>query len=115
MERRRYQRLSREVAVDVTYRDPSSRRLVTVERSCTRNISAIGLLVIADRKFVIGDRVNVQLFLPNSDEEVKAEARITRIEEIVENEVYELGLEFADMTEEAMSKINEIITRELTE
>ena len=115
MERRRYQRLLREVAVDVTYKDSSSKRIVAVERSCTRNISAIGLLVVADKMFGVGENVNVQFFLPNSEEEVKASARIVRVEEIVEKEAYELGLEFSGIDETAMSKINKIVIKELSE
>ncbi len=114
MERRRYQRLAREVAVDITYIDPVSKERTEVERSCSRNISALGLLVTTDKKFEVGDTVAVKFHLPGSPEDMSTGARVIRVEEIIEDQFYDIGLEFTVVDDATLNKVNQFVLKELS-
>jgi c-di-GMP-binding flagellar brake protein YcgR len=114
MDRRRYQRLPREVAVDITYVDPATNKRKEVERSCSRNLSAVGLLVTADHRFNVGDTVEVKFYLPGSPECLRLNARVVRVEEVAREQFYDLGLEFLEIDKAALARINSLANQELS-
>ena len=109
MEKRRYQRLPREIALNITYNDPATKERKEVERSCSRNLSALGLLVTTDKKLDIGSQVHVEFYLPDSPEYMTLNANVVRVEELVKDELYELGLEFIDIDDLTLAKINALV------
>ena len=115
MEQRRYQRLAREVAVDITYVDPATEKQEELERSCSLNLSALGLLVATDKKLDIGSVVNVKFYLPDSPEEVNVTANVVRVEELVKDKFYDIGIEFVDIDDLTLAKINALIIQESAE
>ena len=114
MEKRRYQRLPREVAVDISYIDPATREEKEVERSCSRNISALGLLVLSDQNIEIGSLVRIEFDLPESPEHVAVQAKVVRIEEIAAGKLYDIGIEFVDIDDLTLAKINAIVIQDST-
>jgi c-di-GMP-binding flagellar brake protein YcgR len=112
LEKRRYQRLPREVAVDITYIDPATREEKEVERSCSRNISALGLLVLSDQNIEIGSLVRVEFDLPDSPEHVTVQANVVRVEEITAGKLYDIGLEFVDIDDLTLAKINAVVLQD---
>lgn len=115
MDKRRYQRLPREVTVDITYVDPVSKECREVERSCSRNLSAVGLLVVSDKKLDLGSAVDLQFYLPDSPERLALKAKVVRIEELVEGEIFDLGLEFLEIDDVTLAKINAFVMHESEE
>jgi hypothetical protein len=115
VEKRRYQRLPREVAVDITYLDTATKKRTEVERSCSRNLSAVGLLVTTDKKLEPGKTVEVRFYLPDSPEEAVLTARVVRVEELVSGEFYDIGLEFTNVDDLTLAKINALVMQDSTE
>ncbi len=109
MEKRRYQRLSREVTVDINYVDPATKEDKEVERSCSRNLSAVGLKVTTDHKLDVGHAVEVKFYMPDSDERLTLRANVVWVEELVENQFYDMGLEFIDIDDKTVEKINTLV------
>ena len=109
MEKRRYQRLPREIAINISFQDPATKERKEVERSCSRNLSALGLLVTTDKKLEIGSSVHVEFYLPDSPEYMTLNAHVVRVEEVVEDQIYEIGLEFREIDDLALAKINAIV------
>jgi len=115
VEKRRYQRLPREIAVDITYLDPATRKRREVDRSCSRNLSAVGLLVTTDRKLEPGCTIEVKFYLPDSPEEVILTARVVRVKELVKDKFYDLGLEFTSVDDLTLARINAVVIQDSTE
>jgi hypothetical protein len=115
VEKRRYQRLPREVAVDITYLDSATRKRREVERSCSRNLSAVGLLVTTDKKLEPGSVVEVKFYLPDSPEEAVLTARVVRVEELAKDKFYDIGLEFTNVDDITLAKINAVVIQDSTE
>ncbi len=115
MEKRRYQRLPREVAVDITFMDPASKKRREVERSCSRNLSAVGLLVTTDKKLETGSTVEVKFYLPDSPEEAVLTARVVRVEELVKDKFFDIGLEFTNVDDLTLARINAVVIQDSTE
>ena len=111
MEKRRYQRLSREVVVDITYPNPLTGEKREIERSCTRNLSAVGLMVTTDQKLEVGHAVEVKFYMPDSDERFAMHARVLWIEELVEDKFYNMGLEFINIDDGTTAKINSLVKK----
>ena len=115
MEKRRFQRLPREVAVDITYIDPATHKRREVEHSCSRNLSAVGLLVTTDKKLEPGSIVDVDFYLPDSSEEIILTARVLRVDEIVKDKFFEIALEFTNVDDVTLAKINAVIVQDSSE
>jgi c-di-GMP-binding flagellar brake protein YcgR len=109
VEKRRYQRVSREVTVDINYVDPSTMEDREVERSCSRNLSAVGLKVTSDQKLEVGHAVEVKFYMPDSEERLTLRANVVWVEELVENKFYDMGLEFIDIDDKQIEKINSLV------
>jgi len=112
VEKRRYQRLPKEVAVDLSYVDPQTRQIKEIERSCSRNFSAVGLLITTDKKLELASTVKLEFYLPDSPELFTLTAKVVRVEEIVENEFFDIGIEFTDIDDLTLAKISALVISE---
>jgi Tfp pilus assembly protein PilZ len=115
VEKRRYQRLAREVAVDIRYMDPDTKEWEEVSKSCSRNLSALGLLVTTDRRLELGDMVHLDFFLPSSPEHIKVRGRVVRVEELVGGEYFDIGLEFVNLDDLTLAKINALVIQDTSQ
>ena len=115
MEKRRYQRLAREVAVDIKYIHPDTKEWEEIDRSCSRNLSALGLLVIADTKLDLGSLVQLDFFLPDSSEHIVVSGRVVRVEELEGGQYYDVGLEFVNIDDLTLAKINALVIQDTSQ
>ena len=112
MEKRRYQRLPREIAVDIFYIDSLTKEKREIERACSRNLSAVGLLVTTDKKLDLGANVRVEFYLPDSPELFSLNAKVIRAEELVHDKFFDLGLEFTDIDDTTLAKISALVLQD---
>ncbi|MCM8774404.1 MAG: PilZ domain-containing protein [Candidatus Omnitrophica bacterium] len=102
-ERRKYPRLN---VVVVTC---SSEEGSSLEKVCvTRNISAGGICLILDKKREVNTTLSLKINLPDSSPSIIAKGRVVWSKSIIlnSNEVlYDLGIEFIDIEEDARQRI----------
>jgi c-di-GMP-binding flagellar brake protein YcgR len=97
-ERRRFPRL----AAPVYYRVAKSEDL----RQRVSNISVGGVRIYSDERYEIDQRLELELFFPNNISG-KGIARVVWIKELPPGSgaVYDIGLEFLDLPDEAMREL----------
>jgi type II secretory ATPase GspE/PulE/Tfp pilus assembly ATPase PilB-like protein len=117
-EGRSYQRLNSKV--NLRYKVFKSqgellRRGFTPEQlSVTKNISAGGLLFYADEPLPIGSILELKIELPDGKEPIECLARTIRIDEIEEEENYNIAVCFLDITSAERTRLNKYTETELT-
>jgi CheY-like chemotaxis protein len=75
------------------------------------NISATGMLIEAEKSLEKGDQLNCSFFLPGSAQ-IKTVGEIVRVKKQSEgSKVYQYGLRFSQLTDEARSAIEEFVEK----
>ncbi|MFC1645936.1 ATPase, T2SS/T4P/T4SS family [Candidatus Omnitrophota bacterium] len=115
--RRVYQRLNTEVNID--YRLVKSKgklpkgKYRTQQFSGTENISAGGLLFVANESMPIGSILELKISLPDTDKPIECLGRISRVEEVVADRVYNICICFLDMPSAQRARLNKYVEEEL--
>ncbi|MDD5583897.1 MAG: ATPase, T2SS/T4P/T4SS family [Candidatus Omnitrophica bacterium] len=92
--------------------DAAHKGLVLDRFSLTKNISAGGVLFIADEKISIGSIIELHLELPDGNEKpIGCLARVMRIEEMEPERTYAIAVCFLDMTGTERSRLNKFIEK----
>ena len=112
VERRKYSRLDTRVKVELSLYDRAKGKTVP-QGAESRNVSAGGLLVMADRPLEISSYVLARFTLPGETEQLDFIARVVRVEEVEAMRQYDIGLEFVDIVLGDMEKIDKYITSEM--
>lgn len=80
--------------------------------SILKNISAGGILFIAFQQLPIETILHINLELLDNEEPIKCLVKIMRIREIEENETYEIGACFLDLSNKERSRLSRYVTGE---
>jgi hypothetical protein len=101
-EKRRFPR----VVAPALYRIP---RIRTAKRHVS-NLSLVGVRIYSDEWLDVGERLELEFFLPEGTT-VDAIGRVVWIKEMPEGEeaLYDLGLEFIGLSEDAVKKLKRVL------
>lgn len=119
LERRIYIRLSRKV--NLRYKTFNSqeellKKNYSLEQlSITKNISAGGILFVCEKPIAVGSFLELTVELPDSQPPVKCLAKVLRAEEIGENDHYDIGVCFLDISGSERMRLNKYTEEELIE
>jgi len=107
VERRKFPRFNLLVDVLVSKRAASERERLLV----TKNISQGGVCIIAYEEFQEQDILDLRIFLPEDNVPLQVTGKVAWIKEFVigdspGNRRYDMGVEFMDIDEESIQKIN---------
>jgi c-di-GMP-binding flagellar brake protein YcgR len=117
-ERRTYIRLNSKVnlryALVKSKEEALKKRGLTPEQlSVTKNISAGGLLFVADEELPLGSFLELKLELPDGEGQIECLAKVVRIEEIESDRNYDIAVCFLDLTGAERNRLNKYIEMEL--
>jgi len=109
--RRRFKRLP--LDIDVEFKPASSQG--PFYRGKVLNISAVGLLVFADKTFPLGEMLDIKMFLSPKPGPMELEAKVTwLVQKEIQPQIYPaMGLEFHNLTAEKQEEIAEFVERNL--
>ncbi|MDP8262602.1 MAG: PilZ domain-containing protein [Candidatus Ancaeobacter aquaticus] len=95
-ERRRYARVPYTFIVKYTPLDERQKENGQVRYCINTSISACGILLETHEKYDVGAFINVEIVVPSDKEAlpIKIVGRVVRTEEIVEQELYDVGIAF---------------------
>jgi c-di-GMP-binding flagellar brake protein YcgR len=101
---RKYKRIKSDFNVRVII--PDNHGLKGMKTGRTKNISAAGVLFHNDNIIDVGLVINVKFLKPNSFDFFESEAKVIRAEIPADENGYEIGVQFIDLTPEAEKKLN---------
>jgi type IV pilus assembly protein PilZ len=102
IERRRSQRAELIVRVDYATVDE-------IFSEFTRDINEGGLFIETDKPPAVGTEVSMQFALPGGHEAVTTVGRVVRVSESDDSSPSGMGIEFENLSDEARTRINEIV------
>ena len=126
-ERRLYQRLSKELKVDLRKFEYPLASQAWVNAVCG-NISAGGMFVESPQKFNAEDQVQLRVYVPNlkkfypsffkvfeSDvgQSILTVAKVVRVKDLPENNQYGLALQFTNLYEDDWRALHDLIIKEM--
>ena len=108
-EKRKFVRLS--ALVDVIY---NKRAATASEMSLTRNISQGGICLIAYDELNEQDVLDLKLYLPEDNTPIQAIGKVVWVKEFIigsieEGKRYDVGIEFMDIREEDVNRVNKYV------
>jgi Tfp pilus assembly protein PilZ len=108
--RRRFRRLALDVEMEI-----KSKHEDTYHRAKLFNLSAVGMLVFADKTYPLGEKVDVRLSLKPVVEKVDVTARVSwLVDKKIQPQIYPgMGLEFYHLEAKTQEKIIEYVERNL--
>ncbi|MCX5702225.1 MAG: ATPase, T2SS/T4P/T4SS family [Candidatus Omnitrophica bacterium] len=119
MNRRTYSRLDNKINLRykaLKSQEELSRRGFNPEQLCvTKNISAGGLLFIADELLPIGSILELHIELPDGSQAIECLARIVRIYELEQDRSYDIAVCFLDLTGADRMRLSKYLEVELQE
>ncbi|MFH0918333.1 MAG: ATPase, T2SS/T4P/T4SS family [Candidatus Omnitrophota bacterium] len=83
------------------------------ELAATKNISAGGLLFVAQDKLATGAILEIKIQLPNSQELIECLARVVRVEELKEYQEYDVAVCFLDLTGAERIRLDKYVGAEI--
>ncbi len=126
-ERRKFARMNKESLIE--YKELAfSLKDNGYQKSNIQNVSGNGLLFLADTGFEIGTKLGLKIKIVGWDKEkndfykfdetampepLSVIARVVRIEEVKENELYEIGVEFVNVEPENWDALKKYISKNL--
>ncbi len=77
--------------------------------SVTKNISASGLFFVSREPVAVGSILDMKIELPNANETIECLAKVLRVEEVEEEHIYNVMVNFLDITSAQRTKLNKYI------
>ena len=112
-ERRVYSRLDTKVNIRFQAfetREELLRHGFTPEQlSVTKNISAGGLFFVSREPIAVGSILDMKIELPNTSEVIECLAKVLRVEEVEEEKIYNVKVNFLDLTSAQRTKLNKYV------
>lgn len=112
-ERRVFERLDTKVNIRFqafTTRDELLKHGFTPEQlSVTKNISAGGLFFVSRESIAVGAILDMKIELPDTSEVMECLAKVLRVEEVEEERIYNVMVNFLDMTVAQRAKLNKYV------
>jgi len=109
-EKRVYKRLDNRLQVKYETIESNSAIPLT---TYTRNISTGGFLFRSSSPVKLGSSLKLKFFLEDASEFISSEAKVVRVEEIVDNKIYDIGIEFINISEKDVEKLTKYLTNKL--
>ncbi|HOV14343.1 MAG TPA: PilZ domain-containing protein [Spirochaetota bacterium] len=109
-DRRAYKRIDNRLQVKYEVVDSNSMMPLT---TYTKNVSSGGFLFRSSAPVEFGSLLRLKFYLDNLDEFVSADAKVVRIEEIVENKIYDIGIKFININDDDVLKLTKYVTNKL--
>jgi c-di-GMP-binding flagellar brake protein YcgR len=107
-EKRKYKRIKSDFSVRIRRSDPR----LSLDVGNSVNVSATGILFRHDRPLEMGTMLNVRFLKPNSFDFFEGNAKVVRVEMCVGESMYEIGVQFLDMSDSDQRKLNYYIGME---
>lgn len=82
-----------------------------VRTANTKDLSAIGLRLVAPEKLKIGDFLRIQVLIPPLDGKISAFARVTRVEEAPAQGLYYVSASFVEIAEADQQKLDGFVRK----
>jgi type II secretory ATPase GspE/PulE/Tfp pilus assembly ATPase PilB-like protein len=77
--------------------------------SVTKNISAGGIVFVSHEPLAVGSLIELGMEIPGMDEPIECLARVLRVQEIKEEEIYDVVVYFLDIASAQKTKLNKFI------
>lgn len=105
-EKRLYERIDAKLPIIFTFDDPKTKKRIESGK-LTLNISKGGLFFESKNKFEIGDVLNLKINVIKDT--INCKGKVVRIEKYEDNnkEIYKIGIELFNISEEDRNKIEE--------
>lgn len=101
----------KEFEIDVKYiheNDP----LTLLKSSFSKNISTGGFCIRSYEKLSVNDVIIIRFYLEDMSNYSEAKAKIVWTEEVIPKSIYDSGIEFLDITEGLIDKIDTLVQDE---
>jgi len=109
-ERRAYKRISDSLQIKF---EVSNIDIIMPSTSYTKDISQGGFLFRTNNVLEVGSIINIKILLHKSDEFISSLAKVVRVEEIVEGKIYDIGINFINITDNDIEKLSKYVTNKL--
>jgi c-di-GMP-binding flagellar brake protein YcgR len=106
-ERRRTSRMQEESSVTITVVSEGRHRKVVYESS--KDISVYGAKILSRDSFPVDTLLEIDFATKMMDEKIKTLGKVKWIKVIIEDNTYEIGVEFVKRTGEAIKKLEDYI------
>ncbi|MCB1192129.1 MAG: PilZ domain-containing protein [Leptospiraceae bacterium] len=110
MERRKFDRIKKEVITHFEVVE-SPDEIELADRAKTHDISLGGMLFEANKPMTIGTILKID-FLDAKQKKIKVISRVVRVEEIMIEEKFEIGIAFINLKDEQKERIQEMIEKQ---
>ncbi len=77
--------------------------------SVTKNISAGGLFFVSREPIAVGSVLEMKIELPNTSEVIECLAKVLRVEEVEEEKIYNVKVNFLDLSSAQRTKLNKYV------
>ncbi len=111
LENRRYNRLNSDFNVRILYVDEKT-GLGDIDTAKSKNVSATGVLISSPTPYSVGSVINAKFMKPNSLDFFEGNARVVRVEIDAEEEGYDIGIQFLDITIADEKKLQYYLSKE---
>jgi len=107
-ERRSFKRIDSRLQVKYEVVDANSLMPLT---TYTKNVSCDGLLFRSNNPVGVGTIMKLRFYLDNFNEFIAADARVVRVEEIVEGKIYDIGVKLINVGDDSIEKLTGYVTK----
>ena len=77
--------------------------------SVTKNISAGGLFFVSREPIAVGSVLDMKIELPDASEVIGCLAKVLRVEEVEEERIYNVKVNFLDLTSAQRTRLNKYV------
>lgn len=79
--------------------------------SYTKNVSKGGFLFRSNVPVNLSSVLKLKFYLNDFSEFICADAKVVRVEEVVENKIYDIGIKFININEEDIDKLTKYVSK----
>ena len=109
MEKRHYQRLSKSIQIKYNSHD----NIVGLPHSSfTRDISVGGFMMRTNEKLALDEELDMKFYI-GTEEFIPAKAKVVRVDDVVPNRLYDIGLQLIEISQSDLQKLNEYVDSNL--
>jgi c-di-GMP-binding flagellar brake protein YcgR len=110
MERRRYKRIKKDFKVCIIEKQENKINIINLKNA--DNVSACGILIDYEDPVDVDALIKIQFLDENSFVFFESKARVVRVEINTDNQTYNIGIEFTDMSKEKIKKLEKCLMKE---
>lgn len=110
MERRKYKRIKKDFKVCIIEKQKNRINIINLRKA--DNVSACGVLIEYEESVDVDTIIKIQFLDHNSFVFFESEARVVRVELNPDNQTYNIGIEFINMSKEDTKKLSNYLMEE---